>query len=417
MFAGDSTALDGTEGEYTSSLRYALVAFSALTWYNCIEMLLLIFVIFKKYKGLYFWALTLTSFSIIPYQIGAWLKLIYRTYNVVATVFLNTGWIVMIVGQSVVLYSRLHLVTQHDLLLSGIRWMIIGTAIFLCIPTTVATYGSNINKTQAFTSAYAVIEKVQMTLFTIQEFIISITYLVRVYSILKIASHDRTRRILYELLVINVVIILSDVVLLSMEYRNAYQVEIVLKGFIYSVKLKLELGVLSKLVRTVSGPAFQNGVLARIGDNFPLEGDKFHLGILAASLQDPSRKTMTHHEWEGSERDREGSNAIVSPRVAAMCADVSGRRPSAAAHRGVRSSNSSRGRENRENSGWEWDHVDRIADIPEHSSVEPEGPSALIHDSECMIPLTEQRMHGRVERLRNPFGADDSADMHYPGRL
>lgn len=411
MFSGDSTALDGTAGEYSPSLRYALVAFSALTWYNAVEMLLLIFTIFKKYQGLYFWSMALTTFSIIPYQIGAWLKLVYRSYNILATVFLNTGWIVMIIGQSVVLYSRLHLVTQNTYLLKGIRGMIIFTAIFLCIPTTVATYGSNINKTTAFVTAYAYIEKIQMTMFSVQEVLISVTYLYRVREILKVASHSRTRRILYELLVINVVIIMFDVVLLAIEYRNAYQVEIVLKGFIYSVKLKLELGVLSKLVRTVSGREFQNGVLARVGENFPLEGDKFHLGILADNLRDPYRKnSAVATEWEGPvlDQERKGSNAIMSPRVAAMCADVSGKKPSPAAHRGVRSMSASRGRKH---SDTDFDNIDRIADIPEHSSVDPEGPSAVMEDTESIRPLTDR---SRQSIVLTHFGDEHTS---FPGRL
>lgn len=417
MFSSDSSALDGTAAEYTATLRYALVAFTTLAWYNAVEMLFLIFVVFKKYKGLYFWSMVITTISIVPYQIGAWLKLVYRTYNVLATVFLNTGWIFMIIGQSVVLYSRLHLVTQNPMLLGSIRWMIVGTAICMCIPTTVATYGSNLQKTPSFITAYNVIEKIQMTSFTIQEFIISITYLVRVYSILKIASHKRTRRILYELLVINIIIIISDIVLLAMEYLNAYQVEIVLKGFIYSVKLKLELGVLSKLVRTVSGRQFQNGILARVGENFTLDGDKFHLGILAAHIQGPNYKTshVDTSDWRGSaqERERKGSNAIVSPRVATVCADMQGRRPSAAAHRGMRSLSSSRDRGGSVQT--EWDPTDRIADIPEHASVDPEGPSAVLDECDSMIPWTTRRQEPcRNSSWRNPFGSNDA---EYPGRL
>ena len=414
MWAGDSTALDGSFGDYSAGLEGALIAISAMTWYNSIEMLLLVFVVFKKYKGLYFWSLILTSFSIIPYQIGAMFKLIFRKYNVLSTIFLNTGWIVMIVGQSVVLYSRLHLVTQNTYLLKFIRNMIIGTAIFLCIPTTVATYGSNLVKSEGFINGYAIIEKVQMTLFTLQEFVISSTYLWRVRDILTVAAHQRQRRILYELVIINVIIIMTDVVLLTMEYRNAYQVEIVLKGFIYSIKLKLELGVLSKLVRTVSGREFQNGILARVGDNFPLEGDRFHLGILAANLQDPLRKTPVHvsSSWAGAaiERERKGSEAIVSPRVAAACADISGKAPSPAAHRGLRSMSASRGRYSVDDDIYS---IDRIADLPEHSSVDPEGPSAVLgNDSDSMIPLTPQPRSAPG----SPFGAVND-DISFPGRL
>lgn len=63
----------------------------------------------------------------------------------------------------------------------------------------------------------------------------------------------RSRNIMYELLAVNAIIILLDIALLSVEYKNLFQIEVTLKGLIYSIKLKLELGVLSRLVSIVSG--------------------------------------------------------------------------------------------------------------------------------------------------------------------
>jgi hypothetical protein len=37
---------------------------------NALELLLLVVITFKKRKGLYFWSLLVTSFSILPYSIG-----------------------------------------------------------------------------------------------------------------------------------------------------------------------------------------------------------------------------------------------------------------------------------------------------------------------------------------------------------
>ena len=412
MATVNNSQLDGTDSNFSPTMRYALVAVSAMTWYNAIEMILLVLVVFKKYRGLYFWSMTIASINLIPYQVGAFLKLVYYSYNVPATILLNTGWIVMIVGQSVVLYSRLHLVTQNAALLKFVRYMIATTGIVLCTSTAVTTYGSNFAKTPAFVSAYNVVEKTQMTTFSVQEFFISLIYLWRVRALLKLASHQRMRRILYELVVINVVIICLDIMLLGMEYRNAYQVEIVVKGLTYSIKLKLELGVLSKLVRTVSGREFQTGVLARVGENFPLEGDRFHLGWLATNMKDTMRrKSSSNGDWLGSqaERDRKGSNAVVSPRVAAACADISGRRPSAAAHTGTRMLIATAHARSDEINAYE--SIDRVANIPEHSSVDPEGPSAVMlqGDTQSMMPLYGSR--------QTSVGGSGYEVVEYPGRL
>jgi hypothetical protein len=59
----------GYTGDNATILQ-AMLAFTAIAWYNAIELLVLIFMIFKKYSGLYFWSLLLTSFSVIPYSLG-----------------------------------------------------------------------------------------------------------------------------------------------------------------------------------------------------------------------------------------------------------------------------------------------------------------------------------------------------------
>lgn len=59
---------------------------------------------------------------------------------------------------------------------------------------------------------------------------------------------------MYQLFAINVIIILMDITLLGVEFANLYIVESVLKGVIYSIKLKLEFVVLGKLVQFVTRP-------------------------------------------------------------------------------------------------------------------------------------------------------------------
>ncbi|CAD0014806.1 unnamed protein product [Aureobasidium pullulans] len=88
-----------------------------------------------------------------------------------------------------------------------------------------------------------------MTAFTAQELIISSIYLIEVRRVLKVVDDGRFRKIMWELGAINVAIIVLDVALLAVEYLGLYQIEVTLKGMCYSIKLKLEFGVLSKLVK------------------------------------------------------------------------------------------------------------------------------------------------------------------------
>lgn len=92
-------------------------------------------------------------------------------------------------------------------------------------------------------------EKIQLTGFSIQEAIISGLYLYETYKLLHITHRNKAQRwIQYQLITVNVLIILMDLTLLVLEYANEYAIQTCLKGAVYSVKLKLEFAVLGQLV-------------------------------------------------------------------------------------------------------------------------------------------------------------------------
>jgi hypothetical protein len=90
-----------------------------------------------------------------------------------------------------------------------------------------------------------------MTMFCIQEFILSGLYIWNTLQILKVTSRKGTRRVMWQLFAINIIIIVLDIGLLAIEYRNYHVLEQTFKSFIYSVKLKLEFAILGKLIELV----------------------------------------------------------------------------------------------------------------------------------------------------------------------
>ena len=58
---------------------------------------------------------------------------------------------------------------------------------------------------------------------------------------------------IFQLFVINVIIICMDVAIVSMQYLHYQLYQEAIKAFVYSLKLKLELNILSKLVNVVHG--------------------------------------------------------------------------------------------------------------------------------------------------------------------
>lgn len=151
--------------------------------------------------------------------------------------------------------------------------MIIINGAILHSITTVLTFASNSNELsptvlQRFVNGYSIMEKIQMVGFFVQELILSVIYIRETIRLLRlgesvqddVGSFDdgtgqlrnlAVRKTMYQILAINVIIIIMDLALLGVEFANLYLIETTLKGVVYSIKLKLEFAVLGKLVQIV----------------------------------------------------------------------------------------------------------------------------------------------------------------------
>lgn len=267
-YAGVSGAYDGE----SLGLKISMATFLGVGLYNAIELCILISITFNRYHGLYFWSLLLASIAgVIPYSIGFLLKFYQLMDSLwLSLVFLTVGWWFMITGQSLVLYSRLHLVLREPATLRRVLIMIIANIFLLHVPTSVLTFGSNSTAKSGFVRPYDIVEKIQMTGFCLQELIISTLYIWEAVKMLRISPEKGNRRIMYQLLVINFVFILMDAGLLGCAFSNLYVIETTLKSTIYSIKLKLEFAVLGKLVHLVNSHVwnveFKNGQPSDIPD-------------------------------------------------------------------------------------------------------------------------------------------------------
>lgn len=259
-----SSAGLGITGGYDGdslALKVIIAFFLGLSMYNVVELLILIFGTFTKFRGLYFWSLVISSLGIIPYSLG----FIFKYFSILTgggkwfSIFLlSIGWYPMVTGQAIVLWSRLHLIVTGetgDKILLYTKWMIIINAIVLHIPTTVLTCGSNSDtSTEVFVRGYNVMEKIQMCGFFLQEIILSSIYILETIRILRSSVKSNTHRLMYQLMAINILIIIMDLALLGLECASLYILETTTKPVFYSIKLKLEFAILGKLVHFVGGP-------------------------------------------------------------------------------------------------------------------------------------------------------------------
>ncbi|KAG7405555.1 hypothetical protein Forpe1208_v015523 [Fusarium oxysporum f. sp. rapae] len=227
-----------------------VIVCATLALCNAVELLGLIFMTFKRREGLYFWSILLASFGVLPYCVG-WLIVYFDlTHDYVGMIIDSIGWVLLVSGQSMVLYSRLHLVVTDARILRGVLIMIISNGIVWHTSITVVLFGSSYSPHESrhgFNAVFNILEKVQMTCFCVQELTISGLYIWKTIEFLKTAFGN-TRLILWQLFVINMIICLMDFTLLAIEYKNFYVWQQGIKVVTYSIKLKLEFAVLGELV-------------------------------------------------------------------------------------------------------------------------------------------------------------------------
>jgi hypothetical protein len=97
-----SSAGQGITGGYEGNslpLKICIAFFLGLAMYNVVELMVLIFGTFQRYRGLYFWSLVVSGLGIIPYSLG----FLFKYFSVLkgpgrwGSVFLLTiGWYPMV---------------------------------------------------------------------------------------------------------------------------------------------------------------------------------------------------------------------------------------------------------------------------------------------------------------------------------
>ncbi|KAL9598173.1 MAG: hypothetical protein Q9219_004670 [cf. Caloplaca sp. 3 TL-2023] len=225
-----------------------LAAATAVAWVFVVELDLTIFLTFRRRSGLYFWSLLVSSWGCVLHGMGFILSFLVGSPWGVTLPFIEIGWVSMVTGQAFVLFSRLHLVVRNERILRYVLWLIIVDACAFHIPTIVFTVGKNSPNPQQWNHKFDVMERIQLVGFCLQEFLISTLYIVFTVRILGSVYHSMTRKVMLQLILINLLCIGMDIVLIGLEFTHKYVGEASIKPMIYAIKLKLEFTVLNQLM-------------------------------------------------------------------------------------------------------------------------------------------------------------------------
>ncbi|KAH8586893.1 hypothetical protein B0O99DRAFT_462260, partial [Bisporella sp. PMI_857] len=232
------------------SISMTIAGLFAMACLNCAEILVLVFHTFKRYTGLYFWSMIVATLGTVFYAIINLLRLFSLAPNIPMAVLLAISWWGMVTGQSVALYSRLHLVISNRRKTRWVLIMIITNFFVIHIPLTIIWIGCNLDPNN-FLLAFNVYERLQLAVFFIQESIISGLYIWEASHGLKsviTVKGGKAQNIVRQLVIINTLVILLDISLLITEYTGHLYIQTSYQPLVYSIKLKIEFIILNKLV-------------------------------------------------------------------------------------------------------------------------------------------------------------------------
>ncbi|EHA20251.1 hypothetical protein ASPNIDRAFT_136326, partial [Aspergillus niger ATCC 1015] len=238
---------------------HVFTAFAAIACYNAIELVILCLSTFKRRGSLYFWSLLVASLSIVPQCVG-YILLFSRPqispYG--SATLIMVGWCGMITGHSLdptTLRYLLRLIILDDILLQ--------------IPITVLLYGTVSTQWELFNYGYNIMERIQLVGFCLQEGLLSGLYVWEAAKLLRLRPEDRHRRILAQLIGINILVLILDVAVVGIQYAGYYALQVMFKPVAYSIKLKLEYAILGRLVNVVKKVNTQESLSTQGFDMLP----------------------------------------------------------------------------------------------------------------------------------------------------
>jgi hypothetical protein len=185
----------------------------------------------------------------------------------VYSIFTQVGWIGMVTGFALVLWSRLGLIFGNErvkkgllylIVFNGVVWHTIMTVFYMIMtdqrvrqprpqpPTALYVKVRDVNK---------IFEYIQICFFNSQEILISSIYIWAAYMYMRDFSHlgspttrAKVRRAMVLLVMIQTIVVFIDAAIITIDLLGLSQLKGMIQSFVYCVKLELEFLVLNQLI-------------------------------------------------------------------------------------------------------------------------------------------------------------------------
>lgn len=233
----------------------AASGFVAIVFYLFVDINLGIYRIFKRKRGLYYWCMLLGTWGCLINAIAVVLRFFVPNLNrlwPLYTLFILAGWTIYAPAQLLVLYSRLHLVNQNRRVQRWVLIMIIVVASLMIIPTWPLVWQAynpyNARLSALYSPREAIVDRCTQLGYTIAESIIGGIYIWSLSKLLNLKASVRQRRVMTDLIYVNVIAVCLDVLTVVLVYLNQTGISHPIQAFSYILKLKLEFLVLNQLM-------------------------------------------------------------------------------------------------------------------------------------------------------------------------
>ena len=231
-------------------------ALMGIAFYLIIEVNVTIQRFFKKKSGLYFWSLLIASWGTCLHTIAFILQWwVPASPWVLSADFGQFGWSFMVTAQSLVLYSRLHLVIRNRNILRGALIMIIITSIAVEVPNWVTSWFAldpQPEVTKLWTPRDNIMLRISQLVLFLQESTLSLLYIWGTIKILAPNEKININRIKWDLVAVNSFIIATDLVNVVLTYTEEHYAKEPIQNFSYAFKLRIEFVVLNQLMAVTS---------------------------------------------------------------------------------------------------------------------------------------------------------------------
>ncbi|KAF7585442.1 hypothetical protein BBP40_010901 [Aspergillus hancockii] len=267
-----------TSGEHpglTNEVAVIVMPLLAIAGYNAFELFFWIFDFFRRYRGCYFYSVLVATLGVLIFVICAILQIFDLAPPAVAHGLLPLGIITMSAGSAMVLYARIHLVTSGRIPQFVLGIIIITTCAFHIPLFTLLYIGAFSPKGPQMSPIYQRFENTVITVMCVRELIVSGIYVwaaVRNLKPVLMVKGREGRRVVNNLIAVNIVVVAFNVLLLVQVYMHRQLVKMGCGALTHSIKLKMEFTVLNKLVTLVqSSPHLNQAPALRLSsDNYPL---------------------------------------------------------------------------------------------------------------------------------------------------